>query len=156
MRPCARLGATKTLPIASIALAAFACGSKSGTPAPKQTAADGGGAARGASADGGSAGVDVALGQKLLARLGAAARATLPADAPPPRPQADQPGTEPDLLALGPCKRPTDEQRAAILRQLAAWDRDLETTDSIAFGCVDPAGTILAVAWEHDYLHELL
>ena len=41
-----------------------------------------------------------------------------------------------EIPAIGPCIRPTDEQRAAITKRLG-------TKDPIRFGCVEPAGTIV-------------
>ncbi len=49
-----------------------------------------------------------------------------------------------DLRAVGPCTRPTPDQRAAIATQLATADP--RTADAeLQFGCVEPAGTIVDV-----------
>ena len=73
----------------------------------------------------------VALGQRILASL------------PPPPPYT------PDLVAVGPCVRPTAEERTTLRRAIAATTPGARPASlMLGFGCKDPGGVVVDVAYE--------
>ncbi|MEO7730249.1 MAG: hypothetical protein ABIY55_04705 [Kofleriaceae bacterium] len=57
--------------------------------------------------------------------------------------------TEPtqDIPAFGACARPTTEERAQIARAIAAADHDAKAAQ-LTFGCKDPNGVVVDVAYD--------
>ena len=98
-------------------------------PVPQETAAE---KARRAAAARAKIGTLLApLGQRILDAL------------PPPPPYT------PDPLAIGPCVRPTDTERTALQRVIAAASPGARAASvMLGFGCQDPGGIVVDVSYD--------
>ena len=87
--------------------------------------------------------MDEAAARLVLAAIGQQTLHALARSAP----EAIAPPGDHDLVALGPCKRPTEDQRAALAAKITTWNPEVH--EWIRYGCVEPSGTIVEVAYEH-------
>jgi hypothetical protein len=136
--------------VLALVILAVGCGSKEAPPtaAPTLAAAPSPGSATASATPGAPGALDAAAAAAQLAAIGARAQAALAAADPAPPP--DDENAPRVILALGPCTRPTADEKAALVKRLDAWTahaiaraKPTGALDDVAFGCMDHGAIIV-------------